>query len=384
MVLVDEKTLSSSAPQVPLLRSPGKVPEDPVEFWLSRLDIQTRKAHNSHFNRWMQWLKKQSGWSEVTPRTLLLRRLEAEDPYEIVDIVQAYVNHLKLRQSSKKKAYSVIKSFFAHNRCTLPRDPGFKIRSDKPPVQAKLSLSNIIAICQTAKLRDRSVILFKWQSLLDNARLEYACKNCSGQIVQQIQDGIHPVRINIPGRKGSENDPKGCFYTFIGRDTVDALIQYFERERGWPREGEAVWLKSNGSSLTKTAFETMWLRLLRRNGTIPKRRGPVGNRLGYNPHEMRDVAKSLLHTHAKKDGFDMDCAEFWLGHTVDPLGYDKFFNDKEYVRKQYLIAEKYLNIISVPSPSEEVKRQEDEIKKMQERLAKLEAVYSEKLKIKET
>ena len=58
---------------------------------------------------------------------------------------------------------------------------------------------------------------------------------------------------------------------------------------------------------------------------------------------MRDLAKSLLHTRAKGDGFDMDCAEFWLGHTVDPLGYDKFFNDFEYVKKQYLIAKKYLN-----------------------------------------
>ena len=80
----------------------------------------------------------------------------------------------------------------------------------------------------------------------------------------------------------------------------------------------------------------------------------------------------------------MDCAEFWLGHTVDPMGYNKFFNDKEYVRKQYLIAERYLNIISVPPASEEVKRQEEEIKKMQERLASLEAIFSEKLKIKES
>lgn len=67
----------------------------------------------------------------------------------------------------------------------------------------------------------------------------------------------------------------------------------------------------------------------------------------------------------------MDCCEFWLGHTVDPLGYDKFYNDQEYVRKQYLIAEKYLNILSTTLAAEEVKRQEQELKKMQERLTKL-------------
>ena len=56
---------------------------------------------------------------------------------------------------------------------------------------------------------------------------------------------------------------------------------------------------------------------------------------------------------------------------MDPLGYDKFFNDFEYVKKQYLIAEKYLNIISVPQASEEVKRQEDEIKKMRQKIDEL-------------
>ena len=78
-----------------------------------------------------------------------------------------------------------------------------------------------------------------------------------------------------------------------------------------------------------------------------------------------------------------DPVEFWLGHIVDKLGYDKFYNNFEYVKKQYLIAEKHLNIISVPQAGEEVKRQEVEIKQMQDRLEKLEAIYSEKIKIKE-
>jgi hypothetical protein len=37
-----------------------------------------------------------------------------------------------------------------------------------------------------------------------------------------------------------------------------------------------------------------------------------------------------------------------MGHTVDHLGYDKFHQNTEYVRKHYLLAEKCLNIISTP------------------------------------
>jgi hypothetical protein len=65
-----------------------------------------------------------------------------------------------------------------------------------------------------------SIILFKWQSLLDNARIIYADQHCSDQIVKQMQTRVHPVRINLPGRKEYENDTTGRFCIFIGKDAV--------------------------------------------------------------------------------------------------------------------------------------------------------------------
>jgi hypothetical protein len=105
------------------------------------------------------------------------------------------------------------------------------------------------------------------------------------------------------------------------------------------------------TSLAKAAFEATWLNLLRRAGKIPKKKGPPGSRYGFNLHEMRDEATTRLHTHAKNFGFDMDCVKLWCGQVgeVDPLKYDKFYRETEYVRQQYLIAEPYLNIISNPS-----------------------------------
>lgn len=346
----------ASGPQVTALRAPRTVPEDPVGFWLSRLDTDSRKGHRSHLDRWLRWLQSQPGERGITARELLQRQLEAEDPYRILDLLQTYVSQLTLRKSSKRKAYTVVKSFFSHNRCALPSDPTFKIRSDKPPVQPKLTVQSILDAYRAANLRYRSVILFKWQSFVDNARLEYVCNNCSDQIVQQIRDGTRPVRIDIPGRKSNENDSEGAFYTFIGKDAVDALTRYFEQERGWPKPGDPIWLKADRSPLTRTAFETAWIRLFRRIGVIPRKKGPAGSRYGYNPHEMRDVATTLLHLKAKADGFDMDCAKFWSGRVgaLDREKYDKFYQDVGFVRRQYLIAEKYLNIISGPLEIEEL------------------------------
>ena len=127
-------------------RVAARIPSDPVEFWLERLDQRTRPANRSHLERWMRWLRKQPGWEQVTPRELLVRHLDSEDSFIVLDLVQHYVNQLVLRKSSKRKSYSVVKSFFTHNRCALPPDPSFRIRGDKPPVQVKLTAVDIAEV----------------------------------------------------------------------------------------------------------------------------------------------------------------------------------------------------------------------------------------------
>jgi len=129
------------------------------------------------------------------------------------------------------------------------------------------------------------------------------------------------------------------------------MKEYFEKVRGRPSGGEPLWVYPWNRPVTKAAFESAWLRLLRRTGKIPVEKGPSGIRYGYNLDEMRDEATTLLHTHAKAQGFDMDCVNLWCGQVgeIDPLKYDKFYRDSEYVREQYLIAEPYLNIVSNPT-----------------------------------
>jgi hypothetical protein len=264
----------------------------------------------------------------------------------------------------------------------LPSDPSFKIRGDRPPVEGRLTVPDIVAVYHAATVRYKSIILFQWQSLLDNSRLVWANQYKADKIVEQIQQGVNPVRIDMPGRKEQENDTRGRFYTFIGKDAVDALVKYFEEERGWPKPGEPLWVQSNGKPLYKATMEATWLRLFRRMGKIPKHKGPLGSRYGYNQHEIRDVATTYLHVNAKGEGLDMDCIHLWCGQVgeIDPLRYDKFYKDTDYITKQYLIAEKYLNIITgKPQELHAVAKENEEIR---QRLARLEAVYTERLTLK--
>jgi len=88
---------------------------------------------------------------------------------------------------------------------------------------------------------------------------------------------------------------------------------------------------------------------------------------------MRDVARSLLHVKGQADGLDLTCVEFFMGHEVDPLHYNKFFLDKEYTRKHYQIAEKHLNIISNPQLSNaELQKRDHELIELRDKYDRLE------------
>jgi hypothetical protein len=194
--------------------------------------------------------------------------------------------------------------------------------------------------------------------------LEYINLNCGDGIVAQMRQGKHPVRVDMLMGRKTNPEP---YHTFIGKDAVEALREYFEKERGWPAKGEPIWIsKPLGEFQKKQLKDTTVLpdgrvpvlrdtyrdnirQLSRRIGLIPKQESHArGVRYGYNPNEIRDVARSVSRK-ATSSGFDIICAEFWMGHTIDPLGYDKLQKlEPEWSAEEYHLAEPYFNIISNP------------------------------------
>jgi hypothetical protein len=323
------------------------VQEDPQAFWLSRLKPNTVRTAKYGLSRFIAYLHEtQPGYRDVDPRGLLIRQLKNEDPYEILTHLQNYLLTQKVCQGTNQRTYSSVQSYFMHNRAPLPRDP-FKVPGFKEPVLGKLTEQDVARIVAAAKPRDRSLIMTKWMGLMDTEGVMYVGEHLSDQVMTGIEKHQNPIRLDLPGRKHTENIKR--FFTFIGKDAIDALIFYFDNERGWPRLGESIWLNKFGKPMRARTWPELWLDLIRRAGLIPKMpQHDVGARYGFNTHEMRDAAASLVHTKAKRKGFDMDCAHFFMGHTsqLDPNKYDKFFRDKEYAIEQYRIAEPYLNILS--------------------------------------
>ena len=288
----------------------------------------------------------------------------AENKYDVLDQIQQFILTLNgQRYATKRTAYAAVQSFFVHNRVMLPRDPSFKIRSDSAPVERRLTIENLHELIGLSTQPMRSMLLVKWQGILDTESLIQISETQGEVIVNAIHENGKLLRLSLPGRKKARN--LRPFYTFIGQDALESLKDYFERTRGYPRTGEPVWVwQGKATHITKEAFGMAWLRLLRKAKLIPKTQGSPTARYGYNVHNTRDLAISLLNTVPR---LNPKCIEFWAGHDIDPLGYNQFYQTQPaYVVEQYKLAEPYLNILSGPQQAEaqEVKTLREELEQL--------------------
>jgi hypothetical protein len=194
-----------------------------MEFWLSRLDPDTRKADRSHFNRWMKWLTTQPGWENLSPRDVLVRELESEDSYLVLDMLQRYVNTLVLRKSSKRKAYSVVRSFFLHNRCALPQDPSFHVRGDKPSVQGKLSASDPSVLKELlGELQEAGIRSYSELDDTINDRMEWLLE----------YEHRYPFFVTINWYKPDQVTKRAFNAVGVIRSIVGEILQERHRRRG--------------------------------------------------------------------------------------------------------------------------------------------------------
>lgn len=99
-----------------------------VEHWLSRLSPNTYGTNLRTFKLWMKWIRQsKTKFAKSTPDELIEYQQQTDNGtrYDILDqIVQPFIIHKRGRIGYKVKLYTTARSFFAHNRAELPKDPG--------------------------------------------------------------------------------------------------------------------------------------------------------------------------------------------------------------------------------------------------------------------
>ena len=312
---------------------------------------------------------------------------EKKDRYKIARLAVEFSQKRGGTHDAMSTRNGQIRSFFLYHNAALERvSTNFHATHDS--VQSLLNEDVLKDLINNSDFKDKAILLTLFQSMMDESRFQIFNKQYAEKLVKHLKEkGVdEPFKIDfLRGRKRN----KKAYDTLIGRDGLEAWRVYFERERkgGWPNPGEALALDALGKPISSQALRRTHLYKLRKLGYVKEvRKGKNVGAYGYGLHNLRDLARSILDTiqgtklnktDPDRDAFNANSAEYWMGHTIDPMGYNQMHNlDPTRSPKQYRIAESRLNIIShIEHP--DISKEIDD--KITERLDELTPFFEETL-----
>jgi integrase len=337
--------------------------EDSEAFkkWAGKLAPSSVKVQKRIINKFFKHLKTTPKFNQMDPDQIVEYQRQQNKTkdfeYEILDTLQLWlekdaVNALKAHATKISKASSV-KSFFLWNRAPLPNER-LKIRSDKPVTRGELPLTNlrdfILGLSNDKDKASRAIFLCMFQGGLDEKSLLYWSNHGLDDLRKQLKGDPEVLKIDLPGRKINANIKP--YYTFIGKDAIDALKDWL---RVRPEGTNAIFVNERRTPVTTSGLYHVWLRHMRGLGFIdPTHPGDLGHRTGKSVHEIRDAFRSQW---AKSEA-KAEVAEFCMGHNIDKLGYNKASNDIDSYKAEYLKALPFLNILSSGRPFHQVSEEQ--------------------------
>lgn len=279
-----------------------------------------------------------------------------------------------LSRNARDRIYASIRSFYLHNRVSLPREPlrfnssnnvSHKEQDSIVLDQIKKAVSH-----KECSVRDRAIVLCLFQSGMDDSTLADIFNFIAyPQLVKHFGTEQHsawslercPVKIDLVRPKTGYR-----YYTFIDKDAVEALKDWLNLRQS--RTGDKVQIlpsdkpndlaksdpifivrdgKPVRAYLVSKLFRDVGVAagiIVKPSAKVERYRGAT-RRYAFHSHEVRDVLKSL----ARISGVDGPVADFFLGHSIDRLGYDKSpWKFPEFFREQYMKMSKFLNVLSAP------------------------------------
>jgi len=322
-----------------------------VENWLSKFAESTVNGYKFHFYRWMDWMAENGGeLAGLSPEELIeyQKNTDNGNRYVILDLLQRYVRGIKGRYGYKLRPYSAVRSFFMHNRANLPPDRSFRPRAEKPPVRGTLTIEEVKKVIMACNPLYQAVFLCILQGGLDERGVVdwnetgYDALMEALPEIRAMRREDRFLRIRLPGRKKYRNIKP--FYTYVGGDAIDALENWLKRR---PRDAEVIFVNQYGDPISESSMHLMWNRKLKRLGLVEhKKGGGPGHRTGKNLHEVRDVFRSQW----EKSPAKASVAEYMMGHSIDPLEYNKACRDEDWTLREYRKALPHLQIMSSGTP----------------------------------
>jgi hypothetical protein len=377
--------------------------KESVKRWLRGISPDSHYKVLNVLHRFLLWREKQG--LEANPDKLVaeVRKGTNETRIEHLQAAKDWLEGAKeLRYASvaSRLAYfKAVKSFYRHNLVDLPmgrlnlkesREEEVEVTTE-PTATEFLGLTKRVLDSAKLSARDRAVVLVKLQSFCDNKVLcnvfnfvafPQLVKHFGTEDFRGWDERKAPVKVGLVRPKNHYQ-----YYTFLHRDAIVALkewLQYREAHFGRIRteKGGNPRLLPRSDPIFVTRFHevralrasyiaTLFNRFGQRAGVnerphddLPKGK-EAKRRYPFHGHEVRDTAVSLARTVRA----DRDAIEYFCGHKIDALNYDKSPRDNpDYFKREYDKLAPYLNVVS---GEKEQLRQGYETK-LEERIAQFE------------
>lgn len=332
-----------------------------VRNWMGDLGEQTKGPYLWHFEKFIKWVRENDGkFAEMSPAELVEFALDAStrDLNELLDLKKKYLQSMTGGIGHKRNSDKAIKSFFLHNRATLPPDVTLNIKADTPKVEKDLEAVDIKNVVLSSNKTYQAVFLTMLGGGFGQEEFVSWSDTGLADLRDQLRRGVDPVKVKLHGRKGMKMEYN--YFTYASGDALDALKRYMairdriieksrRRAEGQDRpykEPDSIFINQRGLPLNKAALYWYWMRQLKRLGIIDPDNHDRGGqpRYGKHLHQFRTVFRTLW----RKSGVEVEFAEYHMGHekAFDDYGYDVSQEDEPLMQSKYRAALPYLNIIT--------------------------------------
>jgi hypothetical protein len=371
-----------------------KIDDPKIREWADSLQsYQTSKL--LYFLQFWAWAKKRrvkgkfAGW--VTAKEMLddytkcKKSGEPEDEFKHLNIAKEFVKSKGTSPSDRMNAMSAIKAFYRKfDRPLQDLDSAGMMEVYSPTsVDAQRSAAltrqltpvDIATLVRGAKKPYGAIFLIMFEGALDSSGFVQFNSHLwrePDNFDLKALDSAGPVKINgivrskTSYRKGSRGGDITVYYTYIGEDAKMKIKEWLAIRRemlaqaglkkafpylffNWRRGGRQK-LHSSLAPITGPVLRKNLTETAKRLGLIhppPKRERSSRTRYYFHGHEMRDCFGSMC----TPAGVDKVAREFFMGHDIDRLKYDKSPYNPQYFgfyKSEYRKLMRSLDILSNP------------------------------------
>ena len=353
-----------------------------VSEWLGSVAESTAGRYLVVFSGFMDWIEggnsvlELDGYAGSLPGRLLgfqkVLNRNGEGRKAILRASYSYIkgvgNERRWRTGYRKKVLSTIRSFMVYHldETGYPKEKNTKIasvlRSSQKKAKKTLSLVELKQVAIKSSHMYRAVIKGMLVSGMGMDEIvEFSNQGMSvlkEAMMNPVDDGVIEIYLG-PRKMNVENE----FYVYIGGGAYRELRNWLKvrekkesifndpdlkarrekRSQGVREFPDSIFVTNTYTPLSTKGLYMYFSRKIEQLGFIEKKEnGTTGTRYEKNPHQIR----SLFRTQWSKSRRNPDIGEYFMGHTVDSLDYNRAHNESDYRINEYLSALPYLDMDS--------------------------------------